>query len=339
MTERALRFAALMRKPEPAIFEVASSLNDEDRIALARMVSGWLGGKRPSQASLLSFVRAEDWPELVAAAARVVIEESDEDAHDRAFNVLDEAARQFPKTVAPHLPALAKTTIKPWRVRSWTEDVEAERAPTLHLAFAHEDVNPRWPDPTQGPTPKDAKRISFGGTSKGTCGFCHGALHHLVTLEPGMARVDRRIELATCLTCLGWEQPTGDYALSFHHDEDGSPTPIDRLDTPLTPQFPTQPFRAMSVPLFDAGPRYAIQSWGASGRGQNLNRLAGEPSWVQDEEIRDCVGCAAPMRVVLQLDSELPQEGGRTFSFGSGGLLYVQLCDDCSITTMFWQCT
>lgn len=45
------------------------------------------------------------------------------------------------------------------------------------------------------------------------------------------------------------------------------------------------------------------------------------------------------MEFVFQLDSELPQADGRGFSFGSGGVLYMQCCVRCRVSTALWQCT
>ena len=301
--------AELLSRGDPDAFVVAASLDDADRTAILRDVVRWLGGVRQaSRLPLLAWLDEPGWAELVAIA-RAALYDADELVRERGEAVIEEAERQMPHLVG-------------------ADDV---RTPTLHVAFERGHVRHRWPHPTQVTPPPDASRLRFGGSGRGTCGICHAHLHHLLSV--------RGLDFATCLSCLGWEQPFGDYALSYRHDERGEPTPLDRLDSPVTPRFPTAPFAETAVALVDLGPRFRRQNWGGADRGANLNRVGGEPTWVQGSELRPCRDCGNTMSFVFQLDSELPQSDGRTFAFGSGGILYAQCCEGCRISTLLWQCT
>lgn len=301
--------AQLLSDGSPEAFVVAAALDDTDRAALIDDIRRWLGGvKQASRVPLLAWIDEAAWPDVVAFANTAAQDGADL-VRKRAEHILDEAARQVPHLTGETRP----------------------RQPALHLAFETGFLEQRWPHPTQVAPPPDAPRLRFGGTSADGCGFCGQPLHHLLT--------HAGFELATCLSCLGWEQPLGDYALWYRHDPDGTPHPLDRLPNPVTPRFPSAPLAGTSIALVDLGPRFWTQSWGSAGRGANLHRYGGEPAWVQDDEVRPCRACGVPMVVVLQLDSELPQTDGRTFAFGSGGLLFVQVCETCRISTLLWQCT
>lgn len=287
---------------------MAAGLDTAGRAALASELKRWLKGLRLGRCErLLAWVDDVAWPELVALAT-VAQHDPSELIAERAGVLLEEAARQMPQLVGG----------------------QPETNRPLHLAFERGYLAPRFPHPTQFVPAEGAPRFHFGGTAEGECGFCHQPLHHLLT--------HGQYAFATCLSCLGWEQPLGDYALSFRHDANGSAHPFDCLPLPLRPQSPQTPLRETLVALVDAGPRFCTQTWG-SAHGANLNRLGGTLTWVQGEELRACRSCAQPMRFVLQLDSELPQVDGLRFAFGSGGVLFVQLCDACRVSTTLWQCT
>jgi len=334
---RAYAFATQLIRSDPAAFELAETLDDDDRAALASLVRDWLRGARAgNHARLLSFIAHDSWPEIATIAASLA---EDSESRVRGIAVLDEAALQAPHALAPHLAALSEK-IEPQRLRSWERECSTPRLATHHLAFARDERPYRSPHPTQGPPAPASPTLRFGGTSDGVCGLCHERLRHLITLEPDRGPVVMgRIEIATCLSCLGWEQPHGDYALSFRHDANGAPTAIERIAHPLTPQFPAPPLRELRVVPFDAGARFWAQRWGGVDRNQNLNRLGGRATWIQGEEQRRCAACVLPMHFLLQLDSGLPQGDKGGFDWGSGGVLFVLWCGSCAITTMFWQCT
>jgi hypothetical protein len=213
-----------------------------------------------------------------------------------------------------------------------------ESAP-LHLAFppdyvgtlpAHtlRDLHPSW----GGPAPGDGVR--FGGRGSGNCSVCGQACHHLLTLEPVPActAVSQlpRLELDTCLSCLGWSVP----ALWFRHDREGTPSALPSGER-KEPEFPADPLGEVTARLVRLDDRWDWQAWGASNGRENLHRIGGHPTWVQSAEYPKCPECSSTMRFLLQLDSELD----KGWLWGSGGILYVFWCDRCAISGQLWQCT
>ncbi len=182
----------------------------------------------------------------------------------------------------------------------------------------------------------------MGGTLTATCGLCHGPLHRLLALpQPALAGIDcaTPLEFATCLACQGWEADAE--VLFFQHDGQGAPQahPSQRRDDPLVPEFPTGPLLEADVTLFQAPKRWTWQDWGDSNGRQNLSRVGGPPSWVQQGEYPPCPDCDTRMAFAMQLDSDLPQEDGGEWSWGSGGCNYTFWCAHCRVSGHLWQCT
>jgi hypothetical protein len=177
----------------------------------------------------------------------------------------------------------------------------------------------------------------FGGKSRGRCSNCAGELHRLITFDPVpqglILKAVRRLELATCMSCLGWESPTRYY----RHDESGAPADITEDEEKKPPQFPAEGLLETTVALLDSPPRWRWQDWGVSNG--NKHRIGGHPTWVQSAEFPNCSGCGMVMPFLMQLDSELPQSGGGGFMWGSGGVCYIFWCDACRISGLMWQCT
>lgn len=180
---------------------------------------------------------------------------------------------------------------------------------------------------------------SLGGQANDTCGDCGGNLHRLLRLDaiPEGLGISRResLELATCLSCLGWSEPF----LFYEHDDAGFAHPIERRSVYTTPEWPAEPLADGTVGLVPTPPRWVFQDWAASNSRENLNRLGGEPTWIQDADYPSCPRCGAVMTALLQLDSELSVEGGGEWLWGSGGIGYVTWCDGCSISGVTAQWT
>lgn len=182
----------------------------------------------------------------------------------------------------------------------------------------------------------------MGGELTATCGLCHGPLHRLLALpQPALAGIacDTPLELATCLSCQGWEMDAS--VLFFRHDDQGAPQahPSQQRAEPLTPEFPTRSLLEADVTLFRAPERWAWQDWGDSNGRQNLSRVGGPPSWVQQGEYPPCPDCGKLMDYAMQLDSDLPQEDGGEWLWGSGGCNYTFWCAHCRVSGHLWQCT
>lgn len=177
----------------------------------------------------------------------------------------------------------------------------------------------------------------FGGETDARCGLCRGALHHLLSLPRSLVDPEGVCEaplvLATCLSCLGWEQPS----LSYVHEGKQPPIALERGS--VMPQFPAVALKEATARLTETPQRWSWQDWALSNSRENLSRVGGHPSWVQSADYPDCPSCAKPMRFLLQLDSDLPTEDGGEFGWGSGGICYGFWCGRCSVSTYLWQCT
>ena len=185
-----------------------------------------------------------------------------------------------------------------------------------------------------------AQQAGMGGALPGTCGLCHGPLHRLLSLDqPARAGVacDGPLSFGVCLSCLGWEEST----LFYRHDAEGLPQahPTQRKDVAIEPQFPAEPLASAEVTLFEAPARWAWRDWGDSNGQQNLSRVGGAPSWVQQAWYPPCPDCGHKMPFAFQLDSDLPQDDGNEWMWGSGGCNYSFWCAHCRVSGHFWQCT
>ena len=216
---------------------------------------------------------------------------------------------------------------------------------TYHLQFPDTFFEPQSRPPWLArihPTwklPVSIQTVPFGGVAEGRCSLCGETLHRLLVLDPippglgitGLTRLD----IATCLSCLGWEKQP----LFYRHQEDGSPLNVGYDGPQVIPQFPVGPLREAEISLSETPKRWFWQAWGCSNSRENLNRIGGEPSWVQDAEYPDCPLCNKLMTYLLQLDSDLPRADGGEWLWGSGGIVYGFWCDGCSVSGLLWQCT
>lgn len=194
--------------------------------------------------------------------------------------------------------------------------------------------------------PSSRQTMPFGGNSKSRCSHCGEQLHRLLVLDPippglGITRLTR-LELATCLSCLGWDdrQP-----LFYRHEQDSPPLDLSydghggSCQPPIKPQFPVGPLKKGKVFLAQTPARWYWQDWALSNGRENLNRIGGEPCWIQDSEYPDCPSCERLMTYLIELDSNLPEQDGGEWLWGSGGIGYGFWCDHCKISGFLWQCT
>lgn len=180
---------------------------------------------------------------------------------------------------------------------------------------------------------------SFGGTSNSFCGICGKQLHRIIELEslPSSIGVNSRtkLELSTCLSCLGWSEPN----LFYIHDENGKPTSIGYEGAKIEPEFLSDALKECKIEISLTPQRWITQDWGLSNSRENLFRIGGSPCWIQDAEYLECPKCHKRMSFLMQLDSEIPTKVGGEFLWGSGGIGYIEWCDECSISGYLWQCT
>jgi hypothetical protein len=214
-------------------------------------------------------------------------------------------------------------------------------APAYHLVIPPEALAPRrlpwhvrqhptWGDP--GSHIQAASKAVTGGYSGAQCARGHGPLRRLLLLDPpppGCAAAGRpRLDLAYCFSCAdGWEP-------AFHlHDAGGRPHPLDHgtRKLPLNP-FEGQDARpAVTAKVMRTPPRWQHQDWVMANDRENLNRLGGEPTWIQDPTHPACPSCQAAMPFLAQLDWSHLQE--------AEGITYILWCQPCAISAIIFQCT
>ncbi|MCX5515548.1 hypothetical protein C3941_07145 [Kaistia algarum] len=194
---------------------------------------------------------------------------------------------------------------------------------------ARENLNP-----TLNLTSSDDFVRAFGGALEDTCGICGGELHKLMDLSglPAEFRVSApRLVLATCLSCLFWEQ----HVLSYEHDDSGLPHSLDGNGEFHEPKFPAEPLAETVVRVSQTPSRWQEQRWGE----QNINRLGGRPTWVQEPDFPNCPKCQIVMPFIAQFDSLLATRSGYEWLWGSGGVGYFFWCDNCRVSASILQCT
>ncbi len=213
---------------------------------------------------------------------------------------------------------------------------------SLHLIFPRKHFKPpsqSWNLPRIHPTWQMATEdgaYRFGGKGASRCGLCGGDLHHLVTLPENRIGLSGRPQLAaleTCLSCLGMEQPV----LHYRHEESGAVVSLDKGE--ITPEYVAAPLQQCEVRLAPTPARWRWQDWALSNGRENLHRIGGFPSWVQSANHPSCPCCGEKMKFMMQLDSELPDEEGEEWLWGSGGICYGFICAPCRTTAFMWQCT
>lgn len=193
-----------------------------------------------------------------------------------------------------------------------------------------ERSHPTWScKPIEAPVP-----TTFGGSANGTCPFCRGSLHHLFELPQHVVGV--ALNIVTCLSCLGWEESV----LFYKHDLSGMPVGQNPDQRQKKPRFTAGPLRSTRAHLVKLSNRWEVQDC-ALGRdaGENLNRVGGEPCWIQHPEYPACLSCSKTMGFLAQLDSNSPTAPGRWWLWGSGGICYIYWCEACRISALLWQCT
>jgi hypothetical protein len=262
------------------------------------------------------------------------------DTRMRAFSALLHTGR--PDAIRAALAAAPRLGLDEKHCRYWLQNENWEldgsaltrlyQEPPLHLAFPGgylpaapehfmRELNPTWAEPRAGDP-----LLRFGGASRLDCGVCGEKAHHLLSLPD--------FELVTCLGCLGWCAPV----MWTRHDPAGVALSVEG-SAKTRPEFPGAPLVEEKVALVALGPRWSRLDWGHSNSRQNLNRVGGAPSWVQNADYPNCEGCGKLTHFLMQLDSGLPTSGGGEHLWGSGGIAYVFVCRPCRRSAYLWQCT
>lgn len=297
--------------------------------------------------------RAADAPEI-AFLKELVERDSNEEIRNRAWRCLLEArkpqciqfaARHFPPELNggngfdayAHLVGFDVSTPSPRRLHS-----EAPHHIIFPYDYFQDGKRPLWNARANHPTwsldVHDAVIGHVGDTTAGLCGLCGGVLHTLLKIQDASSLLPLSpgpIELCTCLSCLGWEAEE----LFFQHDDSGTPSPSCKRGQHIQPEFPAEPLKATQVRYVSSPARWSFQDWALSNARENLNRIGGAPSWIQDSQYPECPQCRKLMYFVAQIDSDLPTGDGGEWLWGSGGICYLFWCDTCRMSASLWQCT
>ncbi|MFC7480029.1 hypothetical protein ACFQX7_08315 [Luedemannella flava] len=168
--------------------------------------------------------------------------------------------------------------------------------------------------------------VTHGGLSDAICRLCAAPMRRLLLLDPvpaGLGVTSRaRVDIAYCRACTGSERS------AYRHDDAGRPTlvsnPTDAVAFQSKEERP-----AVTVRLAALGPRWAVQDWGLANDTQNLNRLGGEPTWIERPDYAPCPTCGRLTTALAQLDWGCLED--------TGGLTYVGWCDPCATSTLTHQ--
>jgi hypothetical protein len=166
------------------------------------------------------------------------------------------------------------------------------------------------------------------------CLACTQRLHRLLRLDPvpaGIGVTSRgRVEFGWCPNCHPYTG-TG-YAC---HAPDGAPEPFavgsgnDLVREPES--FEDRLIRETRVELVQLDERWRQQDWALSNGRENLHRVGGEPTWIQNADYSVCPGCARTMRAVGQIAVE--------DLWNAEGICYLLWCDQCAISAVVYQQT
>jgi hypothetical protein len=300
----------------------------------------------------LSFLPLDDWPTVVYHAMVILRRDP---ANKAAQSIIEYANLQCPAAIQPYKEELAYLPAKLY-LAAFDDPPALYPAYALHMAFLasylSELLEKRFPKaedrchPTWVEAPGGASTFPFGGVSKAICGICSERLHHIITFDripDGLGVTDLpTLELSVCLVCLS----LGSGVLSYQHDERGHPHDISQGKR--WPQFTevreSFHFKPTSVALADLGPRWQRQDWGSSNGRENLYRIGGHPTWVQNAEYAPCPLCGNHSTFLMQLDEGLltiDEQRGNTWSWdwSGGGMGYILWCNSCKASSFFDQYT
>ena len=221
---------------------------------------------------------------------------------------------------------------------------QLHQANVYHLIYPDKYLSndgPIWLDHSKFPTwraDSDHANLSFGGAADANCNSCGNAGHQIICLTPMLNSLSivtiEKLNIRTCLSCLGWEHQT----MYYKHQEDGTSLCLaDKISEP--PGFPSEEFKSTKVGAARLHQRWACQDWGGANSRENLHRIGGHPTWIQDAQYPGCTQCNSTMMFLMQLDSELPTEDQDEFLWGSGGIAYIFWCDQCKISALLGQWT
>lgn len=180
-----------------------------------------------------------------------------------------------------------------------------------------------------------SRHVVSGFTGLG-CPECDQPLHRLLRLDPvpaGLGITSReRVEFTWCPGCTP-------YARSWHarHAPDGTPADFTVSLVIVPEETDPEDSRAewfipeSAVELVPLDKRWTQQDWALSNGRENLHRVGGEPTWIQNADYGDCPGCGRTMPAVAQIAVE--------DLWDAEGICYLLWCDPCAISAVVYQQT
>lgn len=295
-----------------------------------------------------------DWPWRGAQAADVAALEAllaspDADTRRRAWRCLVESRSTAGWAAA--LVSVGAAVGDDWRAGESLLLAGVERQgdgferlfvdPPCHIVFPAGFLRPfQWHgvqgqlvDPTWKPAGPPVGTGRFGGVVEAACKVCGGRLHRLVAIDEAPPGRPAPLELVTCMSCVGWSESV----LFFSH-RGPVVRPAGWEVVEQEPEVAAEPLPEVAVTFVESSARWRLQDWALSNGRENLNRLGGEPTWIQSPDFPHCPDCGRTMRFLLQLDS-FDLASGPEWLWGSGGVLYTFWCDGCAVSATLWQCT
>ena len=167
-------------------------------------------------------------------------------------------------------------------------------------------------------------------------GDAQNPLFHLIALDPLPRDLPVRSLPRLILAAHVREVNEGEIVFC-EHDAQGMPRRIGERTQVEYAQ--DEPIKECEVALAPTPARWHKQDWALSNGRQNLSRIGGEPSWIQDALVPTCPICGEKMEFLMQLDSGLPSGEDGELLLGSGWILYVFWCDRTRVSWFFMQCT
>lgn len=176
----------------------------------------------------------------------------------------------------------------------------------------------------------------FGGTVEGmTTSGREVLLDHIITFDPVPEFLPvtglQRLVIAASLSAVHYD---GDW--NYYRHTTGGLVIADEEALAVRAQEEALPIQETEVLLSDQGEEYRIQGWEGY---KNLYRVGGPPGFVQGDNYATCPNCQRLMPQLMQLDSSLPRTDGNSNDWGSGGLAHINWCDNCKISSIWWECS
>ncbi len=267
----------------------------------------------------------------------------------------EEVATHVARVLAHQVPDVMRAQLDELhRHDEWTyipdESDDGERPlvllPAHHMTFPGRAVEPvpLWGEelPVASPTWRldtaPAGEGLVGGVVDLRCGQCGRQLHRLLDLSSFRAMGDVVLPQAL-LTCAACVSSTVE-AVYFGHRDAIMPmleglrwSPEDDSGRGYEP-VPQTPVTFRPTP-----PRWRFQEWALSNGRQNLNRLGGEGTWVQDASHPPCARCHRPMPFLAQVDTEVEFVDGPGWDSWTEGVIYCYWCADCRVSATTVQQT